>query len=213
MTLKILIADDHDVVRQGIRTLIEGCPEWKVCGEACTGGDAIERSVELRPDMLLLDLTLPDMDASKAISEIIQVNPALKIVILATQDTAELTANALAAGAIGVAMKSDVANDFLATLESIGNDQPFLSPAAVRLLQDQLVKNRAFEASPHDLTTRELEILKLRARGWTNKAIAKSLGISVKTVDSHRTNFMRKLRLATYSDLIRFAAKHDLAER
>jgi DNA-binding NarL/FixJ family response regulator len=212
MTLSILIADDHDVVRRGMRTLIEGRREWQVCGEAVTGSEAIERSVKLRPDMLLLDLTLPDMDAANAITEIIKVCPEVKIVVLATQDSAELTANALAAGALGLAMKSDAANDLLATLESIGNNQPFLSPAAVRLLQDQLARSSTSEAGPHDLTVRELEILKLRARGWTNKAIAKSLDISVKTVDAHRTNFMRKLRLATYSDLIRFAIQHDLME-
>ena len=211
--MNILIADDHDVVRQGIRSLIEERREWNVCGEAFTGGEAIERSVRLRPDMLLLDLTLPDMDAANAISEILQVCPAVKIVVLATQDSAELTANALAAGAIGVAMKSDAANDLLATLESIGNDQPFLSPAAARLLQDQLVRNTTSGPSPNDLTARELEILKLHAKGWTNKAIGLSLDISVKTVDSHRTNFMRKLRLATYSDLIRFAVQHDLIAR
>ena len=211
MTLNILIADDHDIVRQGIRTFIEGRPEWNVCGEACTGHEAIERSLKLRPDILLLDLTLPDMDAAKAISEILPVCPTVKIVVLATEDSAQLTANALAVGAIGVAMKSDAANVLLETLESIGNDRPFLSPAAVTLLRDRFV-NRTSGANPHDLTARELEILKLHAQGWTNKAIAKALDISVKTVDSHRANFMRKLRLATYSDLIRFAVQHDLVE-
>ena len=213
MKMSILIADNHEVVRRDLRALVEAQQDWEVCGEAATVVEAIEQSGRLCPDLLLLGLTLPDMDAAAAIPEIIEVCPSVKIVALATQDSGEMTANALAAGAIGIAMKSDPANHLLLTLESIGMNEPFLSPAGVRLLQDQLARQGTSVPQPHDLTPRELEILKLRAKGWTVKAIAGSLDISVKTVDAHRAAIMRKLRLDTYSDLIRFAIRHDLIER
>jgi len=213
MKLSVLIADHYEVERLGIRCIIERQREWEVCGVALTGAEAIERSAKLHADMLLLDLSLPDMDSVQAIPAILTVCPAIKIVVLATPGTGELAARALAAGAIGVAMKSDSANDLFLTLESIWMARPFLSPGAVTLLQDKLIRQGTSEAGLHDLTPRELEILKLRANGWTNKAISASLNISVKTVDAHRINFTRKLRLATFCDLIQFAVRHDLIER
>jgi DNA-binding NarL/FixJ family response regulator len=212
MTLNILIADDHEVVRQGFRALLEKRREWKVCGEASTGGETIDKAKKLRPDMLLLDLTLPDMNAIEAITKIMHVCPALKIVALATHDSGDLAAKALAAGASGIAMKSDPATDLVRTIENIGQAQPFLSSAAVLLLVGQVLKNRTAEVLPGDLTPRELEILKLRASGWKNVEIARSLEISVKTVDAHRINFMRKLRFATDRDLIQFALRHHFIE-
>jgi|SRR5665213_860321 len=214
-TLTVLIADDHEVVCRGIRTLLEAQPEWKVCGEAATGGETIAKARELRPDVLLLDLTLPDMGAVEAIPEIMAVCPNVKIVALAMHDSGEMAAKALAAGACGVAMKSDAANDLLLTVQGVGSDRPFLSPAAIRLLQGQLAKNVTSATTPDDLTSRELELLKLLAQGHTNKEAAGILDISVKTVDSHRLNIMRKLKLASYSGysgLIQFAIRHKIIE-
>lgn len=212
MIFRILIADDHEVVRRGIRTLIEELKEWSVCGEAATGGEAVEKAGALHPDMLLLDVTLPDMDSAEVVSRIMATCPAVKIVAMAMPASGVQAAKAVGAGASGVAMKSDAAKDILATLQNIGTSHPFSSPAAVALLQSQLATNRTPETMPGDLTPRESEVLKLLAKGLTNRGVAASLAISVKTVDVHRAHVMRKLQLATYCDLILFAIRHKIIE-
>jgi DNA-binding NarL/FixJ family response regulator len=208
--LKIFIAEEYPVLRQGIRTLIEEQPEWKVCGETANGGEVIEKITSLHPDVLLLDVSLPNMDTARAISQIMAVCPAVKIIALAAPGAGEPAAKALAAGAIGLAMKSDTASDFLAALHNIEDSRPFLSSASVTLFRSPLAKNRNSEAMPNDLTPRELGVLRLLAKGLTNREVAASLDISVKTVDVHRANIMRKLDLATYSDLIQFAIRYKL---
>jgi DNA-binding NarL/FixJ family response regulator len=210
--MRILVADSHELVRRGIRAVLEERHEWRVCGEAATAASALEKAKKLRPDLLLLDVTLPDRDAAEVIPEIMQVCPAVKIVALATQDSSEQAARALAAGAIGLVLKSDSANDLVMALQNIGKNQPFLSPGAVRALQSQLAKNKISGAMPTDLTPRELEVLKLLASGQSHKQVAGSLKIRVKTVDAHRANIMRKLKLVTYSELIQFALRHKLIE-
>jgi DNA-binding NarL/FixJ family response regulator len=212
VVLNIFIAEEYPVLRQGIRALIEGQPEWKVCGETANSGEVIEKITSLHPDVLLLDVTLPNMDIARAISEIMAVCPTVKIVALAAPGTGEPAAKALAAGAIGLAMKSDTASDLLAALRNIGNSRPFLSSASVTLFRGPLAKNRKSEALPKDLTPREIEVLRLLAKGLTNREVAASLDISVKTVDVHRAGIMRKLELATYSDLIQFAIRYQLIE-
>ena len=208
--LRILISDDHELVRRGIRTVLEEQRGWMVCGEAATAADTLEKARKLRPDLLLLDVTLPDRDAAEAIPEVMRVCPTVKIIALAMHDSAEQAARALAAGAIGLVLKSDAANDLVMAVQNIGNNQPFLSPSAVRAMQGQLAKNKTSGAMPADLTPRELEVLKLLASGQSHKQVAGSLKIRVKTVDAHRANIMRKLKLATYSELIQFALRHKL---
>jgi DNA-binding NarL/FixJ family response regulator len=210
MKLSILIADDHEVVRRGIRSLFRGQQGWRVCGEAATGREAIEKTKKLHPDLLLLGVTLPDIDTADAISQIKAACPIVKIVVMALPASGELAVKALAAGANGLAMKSDPASDLLQTVRNIGESRPFLSPAAVMLLQSQIAKKITSGAVPKDLTPRELQILKLLAEGQPNREVARRLAISVKTVDVHRANIMRKLQLATFSDLVRFAVRHEL---
>ncbi len=210
--LRILIADDHELVRHGIRDVLEERRKWIVCGEAATARDSIEKAKKFRPDVLLLDTTLPDMDVAKAIPAIMQVCPAVKIVGLTLHESGEQAVRALAAGAIGLVLKSDAASDLVLAVQNIGKNRPFLSPGAVRVLQTQLAKNSIPTAMPTDLTARELEVLKLLAAGRSNKEVAGSLQIRVKTVDAHRANIMRKTRLITYSDLVQFAVRHKLIE-
>ena len=209
--LRILIAGHHELVRRGIRAVLEE-RDWVVCGEAVTAGDTLEKAQRLRPDVLLLDVTPSDMAAAEAIPEIMQVCPTIKIIALAMHDSAEQAAAALAAGANGLVLKSDAANDLVIAVQNVGKNQPFLSPGAVRALQNQLAKNKTLGAMPADLTPRELEVLKLLATGQSHKQVAGSLKIRVKTVDAHRANIMRKLKLVTYSELIQFALRHKLIE-
>jgi DNA-binding NarL/FixJ family response regulator len=210
--LSILIVDDHEVLRRGIRALLEARPEWKICGEAGAGREAIEKARTLRPDLVLLDLTMPEMDGLEAIPQILDASPGTKILVLTMNDSGERATEVLAAGASGLVLKSDAACDLVRGIQAIHNHQPFLSPAVTRIILGQLTKTGKSGPSPGDITPRELEILKLLAVGRSNKEVAVSLDISVKTVDVHRANIMRKLNLSTYSDLIQFAIRHKLIE-
>jgi DNA-binding NarL/FixJ family response regulator len=208
--LSILIADDHEVVRRGIRTLLEARPEWKICGEAATGREAAEKTKQLRPDLVLLDLTMPEVDGLQAIHKILDARPSTKILVLTMNDSGEMASKVLAAGASGLVLKSDAARDLVRAVQSVERDQPFLSPAVTRLIIGHLAKTSAPGPSPGNVTPRELEVLKLLALGRSNKEVATALDISAKTVDAHRSNIMRKLNLRTYSDLIQFAIRHQI---
>jgi two-component system invasion response regulator UvrY len=209
---RLLIADDHEVIRLGLRRLFERLPEWDVCGEAATGGETLEKSRSLRPDILLLDVGLPDMDVKDTIPEILGICPAVKIVALAMRGSGHLAAKAMAAGATSLALKSDAASDLILTVRSIWQNKPFLSPGAVGMIRSQLAQTTAAGPMPADLTPRELESLKLLATGRSNKEVAAALNISVKTVDAYRTQIMRKLELRSYSELVQFAIRHKLIE-
>jgi DNA-binding NarL/FixJ family response regulator len=210
--LSILIADDHEVFRRGVRTLLDVRPEWKICGEAATGREAIEKAKKLHPDLMLLDLTMPETDGLEAIPQILSVSPNTKILVLTMHDSGEMAVRVLAAGASGLVLKSDAARYLVRAVQAIDKDQPFLSPAVTRIMLNQLAKTSQPGSSPGDLTPRERDILKLLALGRSNKEVATALQISVKTVDVHRANIMRKLKLPTYSDLIQFAIRHKIIE-
>jgi DNA-binding NarL/FixJ family response regulator len=209
--LSILIADDHEVVRRGIRALLEARPEWKICGEAANGREAVEKAKKLRPDLVLLDLTMPEAGGLEAIPKIRDACPHTKILVLTMQDSGEMASQVLAAGASGLVLKSDAARDLVLAVQSVEQSRPFLSPAVTRLIIGHLAKTSAPEPPP-SVTPRELEVLKLLALGQSNKEIAAALDISVKTVDAHRSSIMRKLNLRTYSDLIRFAIRRQLID-
>ena len=185
-------------------------PELKICGEATTGREAVEKTRKLRPDLLLLDLTMPEMDGLEAIPRVLDECPGTKIVVLTMSDSGETASQVLAAGASGVVLKSDAARDLVRAVQSVERNQPFLSPAVTKIIIGQLAKTSTQEASPGDVTARELEVLKLLALGRSNKEVATALDISVKTVDVHRANIMRKLKLRTYSDLIQFAIRRQI---
>jgi DNA-binding NarL/FixJ family response regulator len=167
---------------------------------------------KLRPDLLLLDLTMPEMDGLEAIPQILDDCPGTKIVVHTMNDSGEIASQVLAAGASGVVLKSDAARDLVRAIQSVERDQPFLSPAVTKLIIGQLAKTSAQEPSPGDVTPRELQVLKLLALGRGNKEVATALDISVRTVDAHRSSIMRKLKLRTYSDLIQFAIRRQIID-
>ena len=210
--LSILIADDHEVVRRGIRALLEARPDWKICGEAATGHEASNKAKKLSPDLVLLDLMMPEMDGLKAIPRILDACPSTKILVLTMNDSGEIASQVLAAGASGLVLKSDAARDLLRGVDSLAKGQPFLSPAVTKLIIGHLARTSAAGPSPRDISPRELEVLKLLALGRSNKEVATALDLSVKTVDAHRSNIMRKLNFRSYSDLIQFAIRHQIIE-
>jgi DNA-binding NarL/FixJ family response regulator len=210
--LSILIADDHEVVRRGIRALLEARPDWKICGEAATGREAAEKAARLHPDLVLLDLAMPETDGLEAITRILAARPGAKVLVVTMNDSGEMASRVLAAGASGLVLKSDAARDLVRAVQSVEKGQPFLSPAVTRLIIGHLAKTTAQEPSAGNVTPRELEVLKLLAVGRSNKEVATALDISVKTVDAHRSNIMRKLHLRTYSDLIQFAIRRQIID-
>jgi DNA-binding NarL/FixJ family response regulator len=208
--LRLFIAAGHPVVRRGIYSFLENRPEWKICGEASTAADAIEKVRALRPDILLLDLTLPDIQAVRAISQILEISPPVKIVALVEHGSPELAATALVAGAHGVVLKSEGADEVVFTVKSVAQGRSFLSTGAVAIIQNQLATPTVSKPQPTDLTPRELQVLESLARGLGNKQLAAALGISVKTVNAHRANIMRKLKLRSYSELVQFAVREHI---
>jgi DNA-binding NarL/FixJ family response regulator len=209
-SLRILIADDHDVIRQGVRALLGRRPEWKICGEAASGREAIEKTRKLRPDLVLLDITMPDLDGLESIPHILKASPNVQILVFTMHDSGEMARKVLAAGASGLVLKSDAGQDLVLAAQAIEKNHPFLSPAVTRIMLAELVKTATPGPSPSDLTPRELEILTLLAQGWANKEVAADLGISAKTAGAHRANIMRKLKFRTYGDLIHFAIRHKI---
>jgi len=155
---------------------------------------------------------MPEMDGLEAIREILEACPTAKILVLTMNDSGEMASRVLAAGASGLVLKSDAGLDLVRAVQAVERGQPFLSPAVTRLIIGHLAKTTPPGLSPADVSPRELEVLKLLALGRSNKEVATALDLSVKTVDVHRSNIMRKLKLRTYSDLIQFAIRHQLID-
>ena len=209
--LHILVADDHELVRKGIRTLLESRPEWEICGEASTGRDAIAKTARLKPDVVLLDITMPGLSGLEAIPEILQACPHTKVLVLTMHDSGRMASRVLAAGASGLVLKSDAARDLILALEALSKNKAFLSPQVTNLLVTEIRQNQA-EPSPDVLTSRETEVLRGLAEGKSNKEVAARLGISPRTIDAHRAHIMDKLHVRTLSDLVHFAIRHKLVD-
>jgi DNA-binding NarL/FixJ family response regulator len=210
---QILIADDHEVVRRGLRSLIASRPTWQVCAEAANGGDAVEKAAALRPDVVLIDAMMPLMDGLAATRAIRERSAATEVCVFTMHDTDELISDALACGARGFVLKSDPSRYLLAAIEALARHASYLTPT----LSDGLVScfgRRGHHLAPGSspLTVREREVVRLLAGGQGNKGVATALAISVKTVESHRANIMRKLELDSIVELIRYAVRNRLVE-
>jgi len=209
---RILIADDHEVVRRGIRTLLKTRSEWDICGEAASSRVAVAKAARLKPDIVLLDITMPEASGLEAIPQILKGSPKTKILILTMHDSGEMASQALAAGASGLILKSDAARDLIRALEAIGKNGAFLSPKITAIVVNELRKTSEVQSSINVLTSREREVLRLVAEGKSNKESAALLGISPRTVDAHRARVMGKLQVRTVSDLVHFAIRNKLVE-
>jgi DNA-binding NarL/FixJ family response regulator len=210
--VRILIADDHDVVRRGLRGLLSSQPAWEVCAEAGSGGEAAELAELHRPDVAVVDALMPDMDGLAATRAIRARSPRTEVLVFTMHDTEELVSEAMAAGARGYVLKTDPSRHLLTAVDALARHAIFLTPS----LSDALVRrlggrgSGAGGASP--LTSREREVVRLLAAGRPNREVAAALCISVKTVESHRANVMRKLELTTVVDLVRYAVRNRLVE-
>jgi DNA-binding NarL/FixJ family response regulator len=215
-TLRILVADDHEVVREGVRGLVQTRPDWTVCGEATNGREAVEQAGRLAPDVVILDIAMPELNGLEAARRIRKASPRTEVLILTMHRSEELVRQVLAAGARGYLLKSDAGRDLLAAVDAVADHRPFLTPrVAEQVVRGYLAGDAA--ASEHgpyesELTAREREIVQLLAEGKSNKEIGARLDIQTKTVETHRANVMRKLGLHGLSDLVRYAIRNRIVE-
>lgn len=212
--VRILIADDHEVVRRGIAAQIAQHPEWKVVAEATNGRDAVELALQLKPDLTVLDLTMPELNGLAAASRIVAGFPEARILILTVHDSEQLVREVLAAGARGYVLKSDAGRILMAALETLLEGGSFFTPKVGRMVLDGYLRN---PASPEELgvsalSVREREIVQLLAEGKSNKEVATVLGISVKTAETHRSNIMRKGGFGSLAELVRYAIRNRIIE-
>lgn len=213
--LRILIVDDHAVVRRGIRSLLESQPNWEIAGEATTGREAVEQAGRLQPDVIVMDLSLPELNGLDATRQILKESPRTEVVVLTMHHSEELARDVLQAGARGYVLKSDADQCLIAAIESLREHKPFLTSTVTEfVLGDYLKRGDAHEhGEAHTpVTAREREIIQLLAEGLSNKETASTLGVSVKTIEAHRANLMRKLRLRSVSDLVRYAIRNKIVQ-
>jgi DNA-binding NarL/FixJ family response regulator len=215
-TLRILVADDHDLLRRGVKTLLQSHAGWEVCGEAHTGREAVAKAKELKPDIVILDISMPDLNGLDAAKRIRKDSPDTEVLILSVHFSDQLIREILEAGVRGYVVKSDSDRDLVIAVETLADHKPFFTPRATEVMLTNFNEGKIKADPPettHDrLTPREREIVQLLAEGKGNKEVASSLYISVKTAETHRANIMRKLNVHTVSELVRYAIRNRIVE-
>ncbi len=213
--LRILIVDDHAVVRRGVRSLLESQPGWEISGEAATGREAVDLAARLQPDIVVMDLSLPELNGLDATRQLLKESPRSEILVLTMHHSEELARNVLQAGARGYVLKSDADQSLIAAVESLRQHKPFLTSTVTEFVLDDYMRRAESDddgVAHAAVTAREREIIQLLAEGRSNKEAASTLGISVKTIEAHRANIMRKLRLRSVSDLVRYAIRNKMVQ-
>ena len=215
--LRILIADDHEVARHGIRALLEGHPGWEVCGEAKDGRETVELAESLKPDLILLDIGMPNLNGLEATRQILATSPEAVILILTMHDTDHVVREVLRAGARGFLLKSDAGRELVAAVEALQRQRTFFTNRVSQMVLDGYLDRGTGDGEPKGvsddiLTTREREVIQLLAEGKTSKEVAVALNLSVKTAETHRTNLMRKLDLHSIADLTRYAVRNGIVQ-
>ncbi|MBI5033799.1 MAG: response regulator transcription factor [Chloroflexi bacterium] len=212
--MKIVLADDHTLVRRGIRALLETQTDLQVVGEAANGTEAVAQTCALKPDIVLMDIGMPDLDGLEATAQIKRVLPEVNVLLLTVHDDADYLFRALAVGASGYILKGADVSELVLALQAVKGGQVYLQPSAAKhLVSNYLNRASAPEKQQiEELTPRQREILALIAEGLTNQQIADKLVLSPFTVATHRANIMQKLNLHNRTELIRYAMKHGLID-
>ena len=211
--VRILIADDHEVVRRGLTAQLAHNPAWVVVAEATNGRDAVEQALQVKPDLIVLDLSMPQLNGLSAARRILAADPDARILILTVHESEQLAREVLAAGALGYVLKSDAGRTLIAALEALIDGRPYFTSKVGRMVLEGYLRAPAPEIVTQPvLSARELEVVQLLAEGRSNKDVAKALGISVKTAETHRSNIMRKTGFASLADLVRYAVRNGIIE-
>jgi DNA-binding NarL/FixJ family response regulator len=219
--LRILIADDHEVARQGIRALLEAHPGWEVCAEAKDGREAVELASTTNPALILLDVGMPNLNGLEAARQILAASPDIPILILTMLDSDQVVREVLRAGARGFLLKSDAGRDLVAAVEALQLRRTFFTTRVSQMVlegfldrdnQEGQEVGKKQDDSVAVLTAREREVIQLLAEGKTSKEVALALRLSVKTAETHRTNLMRKLNLHSVADLTLYAVRNGIVQ-
>jgi DNA-binding NarL/FixJ family response regulator len=214
VTVRILLADDHDVVRCGLKELLEEQVGWHVCAEAASGREAVERAVQTRPQVAVIDFSMPDLNGLEATRRIREMVPDTEILMFTMHESEELIRAALSAGARGYLLKSEASRQLIPAVESLAKHKPYFSGRVSEVVLDGFLKEgQTAPAMASDrLSSREREIVQLLAEGRSNKEIARDLALSVKTVETHRGSVMRKLGFSSLAQLVRWAVRNRIVE-
>jgi DNA-binding NarL/FixJ family response regulator len=212
--LRILVADDHDVVRQGLRSLLESRTGWEVCGEASNGREAVEMSVALRPEIVIMDIAMPTMTGLEATRQILKASPKTQVIVLTMHESEELLREVLDAGARGYVLKTDKGRELISAVDAVCNHNTFFTSRVAEMVLHGYLESSNGALKPmnrsQSLTPREKEVLHLVADGKSNKEVAAGLSISVKTAEAHRINIMRKLNAQSVVDLVKYAIRNNM---
>lgn len=213
MPLRILVADDHHVVRAGLRTLLETKSGWQVCAEAVNGREAVEKAGELTPDVAVLDIGMPLLNGVEATRQIRKVSPKTEVLILTMHDSEMLIQEVLKAGARGYILKDDADRNLIAAVDALRRHKPYLSSRVSGVFSKTMLSpGEDSGLERRRLTPREREIVQLLAEGKSNKEIASLLNISVKTAETHRANIMLKLDFHSITELVRYAVRNRIIQ-
>lgn len=211
--IKVLIADDHGIVRKGLRLQLEQRDEFQVVGEASDGRDAVKAAEELSPDVVIMDIAMPNLNGIEATTQIVKKNPRIGVIMLSMHSDETYLTRTLAAGAKGYLLKDNADVDLYRAIEVVAQGKPFFSPAiANTLLEDYMrqLQQKGLQDSYDLLTDREKEILQLLAEGKSNKEVATILDLATATVETHRTRLMQKLDLHSSADIVLYAVRKKI---
>jgi DNA-binding NarL/FixJ family response regulator len=213
MNFRVLIADDHGIVRQGLRALLEKSPDVSVVGEASDGREAVRLAAELRPNIVVMDIAMPMLNGVDATSQILSRDPEIKVIILSMHSDESYILRALSAGAKGYLLKDSAEGDILPAVQTVAKGRPYFSPVIASTLLDeylQTMKKNKVRDSYDLLSEREKEVLQLLAEGKSNKEVASVLNLSPYTIESHRTSLMQKLNLHNTAEIVLYAVRKNI---
>lgn len=210
MSMRILIVDDHGVLRAGLAALLDSEADFEVVGEAEDGSQAVSQAAQLQPDVVLMDINLPDFNGIEATRRILEIVPAARILILTVHDDKSLLQEAVREGAAGYILKQAVKTELIHALHTIQKGDLYVDPALTRMLLSEDDDSPGSTNVETPLSPREIEVLQLIVQGYTNSQAGEILGISVRTVEFHRSNIMGKLQLSSRVELVRYAEQHNL---
>jgi len=211
---RILIADDHDIVRRGLRALVQEQPNWQIVAEAQDGRSAVAKAQELKPDIAILDIGMPSLNGLDATKQIVKLNPAIKVLILTMHESERLIQDVLNAGARGYLLKSDASRDLVTAIRALLLGQTFFTQKVAQIVLDGFTgrSSTAPEGEFQQLTPKEREVVQLLAEGKSSKEAADVLNVSTKTLETHRSNIMRKLGCHSVTDVVRYAIRNHLTQ-
>ena len=211
--IRILIADDHELFRRGVAAELAQVPGWVVAAEAANGRDAVALAAELKPDVVVLDLTMPELNGLEAARKIIAAEPSARILILTAHESEQVVREVLSAGAQGYVLKSDAGRVLVAALQALLDGRFFFTSSVGRVVLDGYLRSESRDVDAvQTLSVREREIVQLLAEGNSNKDVARVLQISVSTAETHRSNIMRKMGFASLPELVRYAIRNRIIE-